>query len=137
MADKILGVVVGSDYVDVAFLEKNGPDNFTLQDDTRLKLQTGERPAAYGVIHRQFLDYVQQREIQYVCIKETALNQRGMTKAHMNAAELRGVILAAASLSDAEVRLFNKSATSRSFGGRKVDEYIVDDSYWDNIGLSD
>jgi hypothetical protein len=44
-------------------------------------------------------------------------------------AEVRGVIIAAAA-SVCEVKVASKAVTSRTYGERKVDEYLVDDAFW-------
>jgi hypothetical protein len=136
MPDNLIGVVVGSDYAEVVLLQQTGPNAFTVADETTLSLQTGDRPPAYNVLHGQFCDYVQQHDAVCVCIKQTALSQRATRMVHLQAAELRGVVQAAAAASGVEVRLVNKAAVSRTFGGRKVDEYISDNAYWDRLGLS-
>lgn len=136
MPDNLIGVVVGSDYVDVVLLQQSGPNTFTVQDETTLTLQTGDRPTAYSVLRDQFSDYLQQHHAVCVCIQQTALSRRGITMGHMLAAELRGVIQAAAAASCSQVRLVSKATVSRTFGDRKVDEYLGDDSYWQTIGLA-
>jgi hypothetical protein len=136
MPNKIIGVVVHSDYVDLVLLQQNAADSFSLDDETALSLQTGERPAAYHILHGQFLDYVQQHQATCVCIKQSALSTGATKMVHLMAAELRGVVQAAAAASGVGVRLFNKSSVSRTFGDRKVDEYLKDHDYWDGIGLN-
>ena len=53
MPDKIIGVTVGGGQVQVVLLTHDGPDAFTLEDETTLNLQKGDRPAAYSVLHGQ------------------------------------------------------------------------------------
>jgi hypothetical protein len=140
MADNLIGVVVHSNYVDVVLLQQVRPNSFELKDETRLELQTGDRPSAYHVLHGQFQDYVKQRHAAHVCIKQSALSLRGMKMGHLQAAELRGVVQCGAAAAGAVVRLFSKASASRSSGkagGRKVDDYLKDQAYWDGIGLSD
>lgn len=137
MADNLIGVVVGSDYVDVVLLQKVGSDTFTVEDESTFSLQTGDRPAAYNILHGQFCDYIQQHGAVCVCFKQSALSQGATKMVHLQAAELRGVMQAAAAASSAEVRLVNKASVSRTFGDRKVDEYLKDNGYWDRLGLAD
>ena len=47
----------------------------------------------------------------------------------MTSAEVRGVIIAAAA-SVCEVKVLSKSLISRTYGERKVDEYLEDDAFW-------
>jgi hypothetical protein len=139
MSDNLIGVVVHADYVDVVLLQQNGTDSFVLQDETTLKLQTGPRPQAYHVLQKQFLDYVRQYHAKCVCIKQSALSRSPATMALLLAAELRGIVECGAAAANAEIRLFNKASVSRTSGkagGRKVDEYLKDQDYWDGIGLS-
>jgi hypothetical protein len=44
-------------------------------------------------------------------------------------AEVRGVIIAAAA-SVCEVKVVSKAVISRTYGERKVDEYLDDDAFW-------
>ena len=139
MSDNLIGAVVHSDYVAVVLLQQVGPKSFTLQEETTLKLQTGDRPPAYHVLHNQFQDYVKQHRAKYVCIKQSALSRGAMKMVHLKAAEIRGIIQCSAAAAGAEVRLFNKASVSRNSGrtnGRKVDDYLKDHSYWSSIGLS-
>ncbi len=121
--------------VDVVLLSKQDSGGFILDAQTTLTLQAGSRPEAYNTIHCQFLDYVKQRKVQCVCIKGSAVSIGGTKLAHLHAAELRGVVQAAAAAAGAEVRIMTRSAASRHFGTRKVDAYLKDDPYWVSLGL--
>jgi len=55
---------------------------------------------------------------------------RGTKKAHLEAVELRGVVMSAAAEA-ARTTCLAKSNFSKTFGKRKVDEYLADDDYWD------
>ena len=52
-----------------------------------------------------------------------------MKLAHLESAELRGVVIAAAR-SICPVRSVTKATISRRFGERSVDEYVADDEFW-------
>ena len=135
MPTKLLGVTVSAETADLVVLTKEDNGSFTLEAQTKLHLQNGDRPAAYDTIHGQFMDYVKQRKVECVCIKGSAVSMGGTRLPHLEAAELRGVIQAAASAAGASVRIMIKAAASRNFGTRKVDEYLSDDGYWDVLGL--
>lgn len=140
MPDNLIGVVVHSDFVDVVVLQQNSTPPFTLQSETTFKLQTGDRPPAYRILHDQFRDYVKSQCATHVCIKKSAVNRSGMSMAHLEAAELRGVVQSASVAGGAKVRLFDKAVTSRrsgKAGGRDVDEYLKANEHWDGLGLND
>jgi|HubBroStandDraft_6_1064221.scaffolds.fasta_scaffold297340_2 hypothetical protein len=137
MPDKLIGVTVSASEVHVVLLTKNGTNDFTLDDQTTMNVQKGDRPEAYNTLHGQFSDYVRQHRVKSVCIKGSAVSLGGTTLAHLQAAELRGVVEAAAAAAGAEVRLMTKATASRNFGTRKVDEYLKDDTYWQDIDLQD
>ena len=120
---------MGADAAQTVLLTKEDNGQFTLDGQTTLKLQAGGRPDAYSIIHGQFTDYVKQHQVQCVCFKGSAVSLGGTKLAHLQAAELRGVLQAAAA-GATEVRTMTKSAASRNFGTRKVDEYLKDDSFW-------
>jgi hypothetical protein len=48
---------------------------------------------------------------------------------HLEAAELRGVVLAALATATKTVTI-QKAKISKTFGKRKADEYLKDDSFW-------
>lgn len=137
MPTKIIGLTVGADEAHVVVLTKNDNGDYIFEDQTCLKLQEGDRPAAYNTIHGQFMDYVEQRQVQCVCIKGSAVSLGGTKLVHLHAAELRGVIQTAAAAAGTQVKLMTKAAASRNFGTRKVDEYLKDDDYWNKCGLAD
>lgn len=136
MPNNLIGVTVAAKQLHVVLVTQTAAQAFTLQGETKMNLQDGDRPAAYNVMHGQFLDYVRQHHAACVCLKGSAVSLGGTKLAHLEAAELRGVVQAAAAASGAEVRVMNKAAVSRNFGARKVDEYLKDDAYWISIGLS-
>jgi hypothetical protein len=128
MSQKIAGIVVSSTSVQLVILDEDNGD-FELSSQLTLNLQVGSRAAAYRVIHNQLQDQLRQADIACTCVKGSAVSMGGTKKAHLEAAELRGVVMAAAA-GVCEVRSVSKSATSRNFGGRSVDEYMKDDAFW-------
>ena len=123
MAERWVGIVVSGSKLTLVDVQvpKSGP--LVLQADQSLSLQEGDRAAAYNVIYSRVRDYVREHNIALCVIKG---------KAHLNSAELRGVVMCAAA-SESRVQLWSKAVTSRSLsrkGKRKVDEYVQDDSYF-------
>jgi len=137
MPERLIGVTVGADQVNVVLLEKDSPYAFRLDDERTHHHKEGPRPVAYNVLYGQFHDYIQQRRATRVCIKGSAVSLGGTKLPQLHAAELRGVVQAAAAGAGVEVRTATKSVTSRTFGTRKVDEYLKDNEYWKTIGLAD
>jgi hypothetical protein len=80
-------------------------------------------------MHQQVADYAKENGIKRGVIKASALSQSKTKKAHLEAAELRGVVMCAlASATTAKCRA--KAHMSKTFGERKVDEYVQDDGFW-------
>jgi hypothetical protein len=124
-----LGIVVSGDKVTAVDADVPVSGALVIQADHSWGLQQGERPAAYCVMHQRIANYVKENAIEHVVVKESALTMGSMKKAHLLSAELRGVVAAAAS-SVAKTTFVAKAKISRSFGSRKVDEYLKDDEFW-------
>jgi hypothetical protein len=137
MPTKLAGIKVSADSVSLVTMTKDDHGDFTLLDQSTLKLQTGARPDAYHVLQGQLTDYLRQRKIECVCIKGSAVSMGGTKLAHLEAAELRGVVGTASVASGASVKIVSKAKVSRNFGSRKFDEYLHDDQYWDDADLAD
>lgn len=120
--------MVGSDKLTVvdANIPVTGP--LTVQFDQTWKLQTGDRSRAYAVVASQVSDYIEANGIERVIIKGSAGSKQAARRAMLEAAELRGVVMCAAS--ETVVVPLSKAVISRTFGKRKVDEYVKDDEYW-------
>ena len=129
MAERWVGIVVAGEKVTLADAEVPATGPMTLQFDHTWKLQAGSRPAAYCVMHQQVFDYLAENKIIRVIIKASALSTGATKMSHLEAAELRGVVFAAAA-AVTSVTALSKAHISRTFGGRKVDEYIADNSFW-------
>jgi hypothetical protein len=129
MPDRWLGVLVASEKVIIvdAAVPDTGP--LEIQADHTWSLQGGDRPDAYNVMHQHFADYVRENNIERVVIKGSALSMGPTKMSHLEAAELRGVIAAAAA-GVAETEFSRKASISRTFGKRKVDDYLADDAFW-------
>jgi hypothetical protein len=130
MTERRVGLTVSGEKVVVvdARVPEDGP--IVLLADHTWSLQKGGREDAYHVIYQQVANYLREHEIIRVVLKASAVNVRGSMKlAHLESAEVRGVVIAAAR-SVCPVRSIAKATISRRFGERKVDEYIKDDAFW-------
>jgi len=129
MPERWIGIVVSGSTVVVVDAEvpKSGP--LVIQADSTWSLQSGDRASAYTVMHQQASDYIRENQIAKAVIKSSALSTGGTKKAHLEAAELRGVVMCAAA-SSTDTELLAKGHMSRTFGSRKVDEYVKDSKFW-------
>lgn len=136
MSKRWIGITNTRDKVTVvdAIIEKHGP--VEIESDHTWSLQKGDRPNAYDVIYRQLLDYAKEHKVDRIVIKGTALSTQGVKKAHLEAAELRGVLQAAAAASTG-VSIRQKAQISRNFGSRKADEYLSDNDFWSENTVGD
>lgn len=107
-------------------------DIIEVVEDVTWKLQRGDRTDAYRVMYERILNYLREKGIQHVVIKGSVAGIHGAALSHLYAAELRGVVMAAAAQASSDVRVMSKSTISRSFGTRKVDEYVADNRFWDS-----
>jgi hypothetical protein len=106
-------------------------DPIILQADQTWRLQKGDRDAAYHVLYQQCTNYLEENGVDVALIKSSAvLGAGGMKLAHLEGAEVRGVIIAAAA-SVCTTRVMSKAVISRTYGKRKVDEYLKDNDFWD------
>jgi hypothetical protein len=126
-----LGIVVSSEKLILVHAVDDGSDKLALISDDTWLLQSGPRPDAYVVIHKRLAQYVAEHKIDEVVVKASALSLKGTKKGHLQAAELRGVVLASAAsaTSAREVLMENMS---KNYGSRKADEYLADDGFWTN-----
>jgi len=129
MPERWLGVVVASDKVTVVDAEVSSSGPIVIQADQSWPLQTGDRAVAYRVMHQQVADYARENEILRAIVKASAVSLGGTRKAHLQAAELRGVVMSALATVTA-TETISKAHMSRTFGERKVDEYIADSTFW-------
>ncbi|MEA3002323.1 MAG: hypothetical protein QOH81_1111 [Sphingomonadales bacterium] len=132
MAVRCVGFVVVGDTVTVVDAEvpDKADDPITIIADDTWRLQKGDRPEAYDVMYRRCSNYLKENDVANVVVKASALSMGSTKLGHLTSAELRGVIIAA-SASSASVRSISKALISRTYGDRKVDEYLQDDDFWD------
>jgi hypothetical protein len=129
MTERRVGFVITGEKIVVVDAEVSEDGPIVLQSDQTWKLQNGPREAAYHVIYQQCANYLREHDIKRVVLKASALTMGSMKKAHLESAEVRGVVIAAAA-SVCPVRTIAKATISRTFGARNVDEYVKDDEFW-------
>lgn len=125
------GVVVGGESVTVVYAEvsSDANDPIVVISDNTIKLQKGERGEALSVMYARCVDLFTQTKTESAVIKASALSMSGMKLAALASAEVRGVVIAAAA-SKTAVAMLAKAKVSKTYGERKVDEYLSDDSFW-------
>jgi hypothetical protein len=132
MTERRVAFVVAGDVVTIVDTETpdNADDPITILADDTWKLQRGDRAEAYEVMSRRCINYLRENDVDSAVVKASALTMGSTKLAHLHSAELRGVVIAAAA-SVTPVRTVAKSLVSRTYGDRKVDEYVDDDDFWD------
>ncbi len=128
MDEKWVGFSVTSNIVIVGLHFRD--DVIEVLDDDTWSLQRGDKPDAYRVVYERVLNYLRERDLQNIAIKGSIASTHSGALTHLYAAELRGVVMAAAAQVATDVRVITKSTISKSFGNRKTDEYVADDSFW-------
>jgi len=125
------GVVVVGESVTVIHAEvpSDPNDPIVVISDNTIKLQTGERGEALAVMYARCIDLFTQTKTESAVIKASALSMSGVKLAALASAEVRGVVIAAAA-SKTAVEMLSKAKISKTYGDRKVDEYLADDSFW-------
>ena len=132
MAGRCVGIVVVGEVVTV--VDAEDPDDvdapITILADDTWKLAKGERAPPYAALYQRCADYIRENKIGSAVIKASALPTGAARLGLLTSAEVRGVIIAAAA-SVCEVRVISKALISRTYGERKVDEYLQDSAFWD------
>lgn len=131
MMERQVGFTVSGEKVVAVDAEVGDDGPIIVQADHTWSLQRGKREDAYHVLYQQIANYLREHGVQRVVLKGSATTGRGgMKLAHLESAEVRGVVIAAAR-SVCPVRAMTKAQVSKSFGERKVDEYVKDDAFWE------
>lgn len=136
MVIKKIGITAGRTQLTVVRMEFEAGTVSSVSDET-WPLQNGHRPLAYQRMYERMLNYLKEHGISHVIVKGSASAQKGLGLSHLEAAELRGVVLAAACASGATVKSTTKSMLSRVFGKRNTDDYLTDNKFWEERGLDD
>jgi hypothetical protein len=132
MAQRWAGIKVEGGKAKLVVITFDDDDSVQVDDDHTINMQNGsDRPSAYKMMYQTVLNYLREHNVDFVAIRGSETNRAGTTLAHLEAAELRGIVIAAASAAVKEVKILKKASMSRTFGKRKVDEYLEDDDFWD------
>src|SRR5690349_16209737 len=131
MVERWSGIIATGQSVIVVDAEiPSGPDEpIIITYDQTWAIQKGNRPAAYAVVYQQCINHLRGCKIDQVFIKASAASQAGMGKAHLEGAEVRGVIASAAATL-CPVTLVPQAQISKHYGSRKVQEYVRDNKFW-------
>lgn len=129
---KVASFLVSGESVKVVVAEvpADADEPISIEFDETWNLQSGAREPALNFLHQRCASFLKEQKIPSVVLKASAVSRAPASLALLHSAELRGVIIAAAA-SQAEVKSLSKSAMSRTYGNRKVDEYVNDDAFWD------
>lgn len=131
MTKKHVGLVVVGETVTVVHAEVPEDNNLpvTIISDSTWNLQQGDRGPALAVLHQRCADYFRENEVDQVVVKASALPTGAAKLGLLGSAEVRGVVIAAAATAS-QVEILSKAVVSRTYGNRKVDEYLKDDDFW-------
>lgn len=130
MSQRRVGFVISGNSVILvdAKIPMDQGDPIEIIGDHTWPLQKGDRPAAYDVMYNRCSNFLNEAKVDSAIVKASATS-KSTTLSHLNSAELRGVIIAAAA-GVCPVRTLAKGVISRTYGNRKVDEYLKDDDFW-------
>lgn len=131
MTKRFVGMAVVGEKITI--IEADVPDDITaainIVSDSTWALQKGERPAALAVLHQRCAGFLGESGADLVVVKASALPTGSVKLAVLGSAEVRGVVISAAA-SVTQVAVLAKALISRTYGDRKVDEYLKDDGFW-------
>jgi hypothetical protein len=118
-------IVVGAKIPD----DERNPIEILYDQTWPIQEGVGARPSGYNVLYQQCLNHLNGCKADKAVIKASATSRSGMGKAHLDGAEVRGVITAAAA-AIVPVNVVAQAHISKTYGGRKVEEYVKDDQFW-------
>lgn len=131
MTENWVGITVAGEKLVIVHAEVPDTGPLTIVIDRTIELAKGDRAKGYVTIHKQVADYLAEKKIGRAVIKESALSLSGTKKSHLLSAELRGVVMCACA-SVCMTTQVSKAKVSKTFGDRKADEYLSDNSFWDD-----
>jgi hypothetical protein len=131
MSKRLAGFVVSGDSVKVVVAEVPADTDapISIEFDETWNLQSGAREPALHVLYQRCASFLQEKKVASVVLKASAAPRSAATLSLLHSAEVRGVVIAAAA-SVTHVRSLAKGVISRTYGDRKVDEYLKDSSFW-------
>ena len=131
MSKRLASFVVSGDAVKVVVAQvPTDPKNpISIEYDQTWNLQSGAREPALHVLHQRCASFLKEQQIKSVVLKASAAPRSAATLSLLHSAEVRGVVIAAAA-SVADVLSLAKGVISRTYGNRKVDEYLKDEAFW-------
>jgi len=134
MAERWTGIVASGQSVIVvgADIPADPSDPIIITYDQTWTVQKGSRPVAYALLHQQCVNHLRGCKVDKVFIKASAATRTGMGMAHLEGAEVRGVVAAAAAAvpSVTAVKMVPQAQISKHYGSRKVEEYVRDNKFW-------
>lgn len=134
MGDRWLGISAASKDIILVGFEFEADGSIALLNDEKWGLHRDLTiPAAYNVMFERIKNYVVAEKFSKVVIQGTTVNPRSTGLSHLEAAQLRGVVIASAATAIGDVEIMSKITVSKKFGKRKTNEYVDDDSYWDKL----
>ena len=132
MPKRCVGIVVVGEVVTAvdAGIPDDDDEPLSVIADHTWRLQNGDRASAFAVLHQRCADYLRENEVEVAVVKASARPTGPASLSLLQSAEVRGVVIAAAA-SVCGVKVLSKAVISRTYGERKVDEYLQDDGFWD------
>lgn len=101
--------------------------------DNTIELGDIEKQQAYKMVAQRVRDIISENGAGFVVIKSTAVTGNKATAALLNGAEVRGVVIASAAMTSAEVLLIGAPAVKSRIGSRTIEEYKRDDQYLEKV----
>lgn len=133
-SERYVSFLVVGDKVTVvhADVPKDVAEPISIVSDSTWKMQDGDRAAALDALYKRCSSHLAEHPVDQIVVKASAVSTGSATRALLESAESRGVVIAAAAAEGTAVSTLSKATISRTYGGRKVDEYLKDDQFWDD-----
>lgn len=130
MSEKWASFLISGDSVTVveAIIPDDDDDPIEITLDVTWKVQKGNRSEAYEVLYERCRNYLTDGGIDNAVIKASAV-AKGLGLSMLHSAEVRGVIIAASAAAQT-VSIVQKATVTKTYGNRKVDEYLTDNAFW-------
>lgn len=126
------GIVTGGDHIDLVIGNFEADRTVTVTTARTLTLGSGTRAAQLCSIAEQLRTVLREANVENCYVRGSAYSM-GMKLAHLESAEVRGIaVIVAGSVSN--VTLLAPAVVGRTFGDRKPQEYLSDNSFWKQQG---